>query len=416
MSNAAQASAAAALEPDYLGLGPVFATPTKPDHAAPLGVRGVRDLRAHIASLSPWGKAVPAVAIGGINASNAQHLLYTAFSLSGIAVVSAIIAAPDAEAAARQLKQLARAPPPWAQQQAVQPKDVYVGDALCVLMERVWEAVRSGGSSGGGGRPMVHHVTNNVVKPLSANVTLAAGGAPIMSENMDEVAELAAVNGALVLNMGTAGKDARPLFAAAVRENNRHGNPVVFDPVGAGASRLRRETVQFVLGAGAIDVIKGNEAEIRTVAGESVAQRGVDSTPSTSSSSSTAVLVRDLARRERCIVVLTGVTDIVSDGARTFVCSNGHEFQGLVTGTGCSLASVIATALAVNRDRKLAAVLAALTAYNLAAEVATWPDGVKGPGTWAAAFVDALWYTTGGRGRDAKLWRMAKVVEWMGES
>jgi thiamine-phosphate diphosphorylase/hydroxyethylthiazole kinase len=374
VSDTFQAEKAAALQPDYLGLGPVFATATKPDHNPPLGLNGLRDLLAYISNLSSWGKTVPTVAIGGINLTNVQSIICQSTNpakhLSGIAVVSAIMASPQPSLVCHQFRKLSAAA------------------AFVLTFASIWDRVPET-------KPMIHHITNNVVKTFSANLTLAAGGSPIMSENFEEFAELAAVNGALVLNMGTAGADARRLFATAVQENNRAGNPVIFDPVGAGASALRRETVKAVLEAGYIDVIKGNESEIRTVAGESVVQRGVDSSSTGNESMNDKIaLVKALAARLGNIVVMTGKTDIVSTGTQTYLLSNGHEYQGLVTGTGCSLGSVIAVAVAANKERKLTAVLAAITAYNIAAEVAA--EVASGPGTWAAAFVDAVWRVTKG--------------------
>lgn len=80
---------------DYFGLGPVFATHTKPDHASPLGLSGLDDLAK--ASL------LPTVAIGGIQLDNARQLYQT--RCDGIAVVSAICAADDPKLAAQDLLQ-----------------------------------------------------------------------------------------------------------------------------------------------------------------------------------------------------------------------------------------------------------------------------------------------------------------------
>lgn len=81
---------------DYLGASPIFATPTKPDAPTPLGIDGMRALTA--------ATRVPIVAIGGINAGNAAAII--AAGASGIAVVSAIVAARDVEAAARELREI----------------------------------------------------------------------------------------------------------------------------------------------------------------------------------------------------------------------------------------------------------------------------------------------------------------------
>lgn len=84
---------------DYLSLSPVFATSTKPDHEAPLGLEGVRALAGR--------SLLPVVAIGGINRTNVAAVMRA--GVQGVCVISAVLGAPDPEQAARELKQLARA-------------------------------------------------------------------------------------------------------------------------------------------------------------------------------------------------------------------------------------------------------------------------------------------------------------------
>ncbi|KAI5803925.1 Hydroxyethylthiazole kinase family-domain-containing protein [Geopyxis carbonaria] len=394
VSNEEQARQAAEAEPDYIGVGPVFATATKPNHNPPIGPSGLRSLLEYIHTLGDWGRDVPAVCIGGINPKNVEEVCKEAKTLkplSGVAVVSAIMAAPAPKLVCRQFHQLlsfnkmrAESPPPdytpSVAKKTLQPNATK--PELHALFAEIFANVRET-------KPMVHHITNNVVKNFSANICLAVGASPIMSEEIEETAELAAINGALVLNMGTATAAARPLFLEAIRTNNKHSNPIVFDPVGAGATALRRTTARLVLEAGHIDVIKGNEGEIRTLFGEAVSMRGVDSLDTSDAPLAKAVIVRDLARRHNNIVVMTGPTDFVSDGILTYALTDGSRSQALVTGTGCSLGTVIAAAVAANRDAKLAAVLAAINVYNYAARCAT-----DRPGSWVAQFVDTLWSLT----------------------
>lgn len=79
---------------DYVGVSPVFGTPTKPDHAPPLGLAGLQAIRAAV--------KIPLVAIGGICADNAQAVIWA--GATGVAVVSAIVAADDPRAAAEDLR------------------------------------------------------------------------------------------------------------------------------------------------------------------------------------------------------------------------------------------------------------------------------------------------------------------------
>ena len=141
---------------------------------------------------------------------------------------------------------------------------------------------------------------------------------------------------------------------------------------------------------GYLDVIKGNEGEIKTVFGGSQEQqRGVDSS-STLNASQKAQLVRELAAREKNVVVMTGKTDFVSDGVRTFAIDNGHEYLGLVTGTGCTLGTTISAAVASRQTDRLTAVVAAILHFEIAAEIAASRPEVRGPGTFVPAFLDTL--------------------------
>lgn len=93
---------ARALDPevvDYVGVGPVFKTTTKCDHAAPLGFDGLSRVCA--------ASALPAVAIGGLSVANTQAVF--AAGACGLAVVSAICAAPNPESAARAFAEAAKA-------------------------------------------------------------------------------------------------------------------------------------------------------------------------------------------------------------------------------------------------------------------------------------------------------------------
>lgn len=175
-------------------------------------------------------------------------------------------------------------------------------------------------------------MTNTVVQNFAANVTLAIGASPIMSMNSAEAADLAAIpTSALVLNMGTLTGDTLEHYKTALAAYNKAGRPTLLDPVGGGATATRRQAVRELLDAGHFDVIKGNEAEIRTVwvqgAGnhaaaskvgeEDIRQHGVDSGDKALDETSAAKLVRDLAIRERCVALMTGPTDILSDGRRS---------------------------------------------------------------------------------------------------
>ena len=212
-----------------------------------------------------------------------------------------------------------------------------------------------------------------------------------MANDGEEAEDLAKLEGALVINMGSATPEGISNYIRAIRAYNNQGGPVLFDPVGAGATRVRREAVSNLMANGYFDVIKGNENEIATVFGSTIVQqRGVDSSQSQTSIAEKARLVKRLAARERNVVLMTGKIDCLSDGDRTFVVKNGHSLLAQITGSGCTLGTTIAACTVAEKDDKLLATLAGLLLFEIAAEDAAGRTEVRGPGTFVAAFIDAL--------------------------
>jgi thiamine-phosphate diphosphorylase/hydroxyethylthiazole kinase len=135
-------------------------------------------------------------------------------------------------------------------------------------------------------------MTNLVVQNFAANVCLATGSSPIMSNNGLEAADLASLSGALVINIGTVTPDMLSNYLIAMRAYNSlpTPGPIVFDPVGGSTTSVHRATIKQLLAGGFFDYIKGNEGEIKAVSGPSPGpssggqqqqQRDVDSGPST---------------------------------------------------------------------------------------------------------------------------------------
>ncbi|KAK1721622.1 Hydroxyethylthiazole kinase family-domain-containing protein [Colletotrichum lupini] len=347
---------------DYLGIGTVFATSTKENTKHIIGTAGLRTILTKLAAAGHLPR-VKTVCIGGLNPSNIQRVLYQSAnpdasspaSLDGVALVSAIVAAKDPESASRNLLELVKTSP-------------------------------------SNNLPLSHNMTNLVVQNFAANVALAVGASPIMANYGQEAPDLARLGGSLVVNMGTVTPDGIANYLLALSAYNAARRPVVFDPVGAGATSIRRNAVKTILAGGYLDLIKGNEGEIKTVWGEGALeqQKGVDSS-STLTPAQKAKLVRDLARRERNVVLMTGKTDYLSDGKRTLAVDNGHELLGQITGTGCVLGTTVSAMLAAWADEdKLLAVLAGLLHFEIAAERAAVRADVQGPGTFVPAFIDEL--------------------------
>lgn len=233
-------------------------------------------------------------------------------------------------------------------------------------------------------RPLIYNITNNVVTNFTANVLLAVGASPIMSEGDLEAEELAGIADAVVLNIGTLHPRQVGYFLKAGEFANKYNKPVLLDPVGVGATGYRNATALNLLGELKVSLIRGNYGETGFLAGTACRTKGVDSLDS----GIDIELLNALANKTGALVCATGSTDYLSNGTR--VCTNrtGHELLQLVTGTGCALTSVMGAFLAVSEDPVLGG-LSALAFYGAAAEKAAC--SVKGPGSFAVSFIDALY-------------------------
>ncbi len=239
-------------------------------------------------------------------------------------------------------------------------------DSAAFLAERLeWIAAN---------RPLIHHITNLVVMNETANLTLCLGASPVMAHAAAEVEEMAAQAGALVLNMGTPYPELEEAMCAAGKAANRAGVPVVFDPVGAGATAYRTRVAHRLLEEVRFAAVRGNAAEIACLAGEAAEIRGVDSL---SFAGDAAAMATGLAVSLGCVVAVTGKTDVVSDGSRLARVNNGHELLGKVTGTGCMATTAVAVLLA-SGEPHLEAATAALALFGLAGERAAELAGTPG--------------------------------------
>lgn len=233
-------------------------------------------------------------------------------------------------------------------------------------------------------KPLVHHITNFVVMNNTANITLCAGALPIMAHAKEEVAEMAGNADALVLNMGTLWPaQVESMLLAGHRANDRD-IPVVLDPVGVGATRLRTDSVRLLLDRLSIAIVRGNLAEIAVLIGKEAKIRGVESR---NVSEDAAAVAHQFANEYGCVAAVTGEVDVVSDGTHLARVFNGHPMMGKVTGTGCMATAVVAAYAAVERDY-FSATASALAAYGLAGEIAA--ERSQGPGTFQMHLFDAL--------------------------
>jgi hydroxyethylthiazole kinase len=234
-------------------------------------------------------------------------------------------------------------------------------------------------------KPLVHQITNYVVMNETANATLALGALPVMAHAREEVEEMAAVAGALVLNIGTLSPPWVEAMLAAGRAANAAGVPVVLDPVGAGATSYRTESARRILDEVDVSVVRGNAAEVATLAGREAEIRGVESI---SAGDSAGELARAAARELGTVAAVTGAVDHVSDGEQTLAVANGDPLLATITGSGCMATAITGCFLSVRPDAPLAAAAEALVAFGVAGEDAAAEAG--GPGSFHVALYDAL--------------------------
>ncbi|QCJ42444.1 hydroxyethylthiazole kinase [Bacillus sp. S3] len=234
--------------------------------------------------------------------------------------------------------------------------------------------------------PLVHNITNVVVTNFTANGLLALGASPVMANAIEEAADMAKIASSLVLNIGTLNAQTVEAMIAAGKAANVHGVPVIFDPVGAGATPYRTETAHRVMKEVKVAVIRGNAAEIANVVGEKWEIKGVDGGMAKGNITELAIQAAEILQ---CVVVITGKEDVVTDGTTTYIISNGHPILTKVTGTGCLLTSVIGAFAGVEKDLIQASV-AALTCYGVAAEKAANQTAELGPGSFQIEFLNQL--------------------------
>lgn len=233
--------------------------------------------------------------------------------------------------------------------------------------------------------PLVHNITNYVVMEQTANGLLAVGASPVMAHAIEEVEEMARNASSLVLNIGTLSAPWIAGMMLALKGAASKKIPVVFDPVGCGATSFRSATSKSILSHGAVTSIRGNASEILSLDGSQRITKGVDSLLNASEYVEQAKAV---AIEHKCIVWMSGQTDVITDGQTPYLIRNGHRLMGKVTGMGCTATAILGAFLAVNKSF-LAATVHAAVLMGIAGEIAA--ERCEGPGSFRVEFIDALY-------------------------
>ncbi len=232
--------------------------------------------------------------------------------------------------------------------------------------------------------PLIHNITNYVVMNNTANGLLAIGASPVMAHAKEEVAEMTGIASALVLNIGTLDADRVEAMLIAGKTASAKGIPIVFDPVGAGATSYRTEVCKRIIEECKPDIIRGNASEITALRNAQEKTKGVDSLISSEAALEPA---KALAKHTGSVVVVSGQTDYITDGQKVGYIRNGDPGMARVTGMGCTATAVVAAFTAINPD-SMEAGLHGMAVMGIAGERAA--EKSQGNGSLQVHFLDEL--------------------------
>ena len=223
-------------------------------------------------------------------------------------------------------------------------------------------------------KPHIHCITNYVTANDCANILLASGGSPIMADCPEESAEITALCDGLLLNTGTLNPEKLSAMRKSGRIANELHHPVVLDPVGAGASRFRTESIRLLLREIRFDVIRGNLTEIKALFCHEKKSHGVDAVSSDRITEETLPeitnLIKTIASEQNTVIAVTGQIDIVADKNQAYCIRNGCSMMKKVTGSGCQLSALTTAFITANPEKILEATASAVCAMGVCGETA----------------------------------------------
>jgi hydroxyethylthiazole kinase len=232
--------------------------------------------------------------------------------------------------------------------------------------------------------PLIHNITNYVVMNNTANALLAIGASPVMAHATNEVEDMVSIAASLVINMGTLSEKWVDAMLLAGKKATEKTIPIVFDPVGVGATPYRTQIAQQIIETCKPTVIRGNASEIMALFNTNVKTKGVDSTVSSNTAIDSAKL---LAKSTNAIVVVSGETDFITNGEKIATISNGNPIMAKVTGMGCTATAIIGAFAGAEEDLFLATV-SAMAVMGITGEIAAKKS--NGPGSMQMNFLDTL--------------------------
>lgn len=247
--------------------------------------------------------------------------------------------------------------------------------------------------------PLIHNITNYVTVNDCANIVIACGASPIMADDKGEAADITSICNGLNINIGTLNSRTIESMLIAGKKANELDHPVVLDPVGAGASKLRTETALRLLDEVKFTVIRGNISEIKALASGSSSTKGVDADVADrvteDNLDNVVAFAKEFSEKTGAVIVITGVIDIVADSENAYCIRNGHPMMSSVTGTGCQLSAMTAAFVTANPGYTLEAAAAAVSAMGYAGEIAYERlSDMDGNATYRNYIIDAIYNMT----------------------
>ena len=233
--------------------------------------------------------------------------------------------------------------------------------------------------------PLVHNITNFVAMNPTANALLAIGASPVMAQDLEEVDQMVAISSSLVLNVGTISVSWMESMIKAGQAAILKKIPIVFDPVGAGATDFRTIACNKIINACNPTIIRGNASEILALQDDQSSTKGVDSTITSDVAISAA---KDLAIKTKSIIVVSGVTDYITDGTNVNTVTFGSPMMARLTGMGCTSSALVGAFAAVNTNM-LEAATNAMMLMGIAGQLAAQYS--KGNGSLQVNFLDELY-------------------------
>lgn len=243
-------------------------------------------------------------------------------------------------------------------------------------------------------RPLVHAITNYVTAESCADITLAAGAAPVMADEPEEVEAITAGAAALVLNLGTINFTKQIAMERAAAVAKQKGIPVILDPVGVMSSPLRLNFALKLLKQGYISIVRGNHSECAALLLGTAGGQGVDNQLGGTEEGAALKTAKDAAKKFGCVFAVTGAVDNISNGKQAVVLNNGHPLLEDITGSGCMTSMLVAACAAVTRDMLAAAALGVVIMGQSAELAANFLEKKDGPGMFKVRLIDCVYHVT----------------------